>query len=210
MASAFLPCRAPQKRNKNHVRQTHKQRRDQAPCHRRVPDRRPQKSRSAPEARVHRCQNLRYRKGQMRRSKQFFTRTEKWDEQRDLQRVHKIIHDLNRRQIQPPKEGHERAKRRSCSQHGKHSQGHAERQAQSHLFRRHALAQQFGDRPSNSPSKEASFPASIHLHEKRPRPHHIRKDCFLCRLRFRVRIPDGGLRSFGERPMLRVSKKGAR
>jgi hypothetical protein len=172
-----------------------------------MPDRSPQKSRSAPETGMHSRNNLRNGQRQMRRAKQPFSRAKKRKNQHNLQRVHEIIHDLNRRQIQTPYERHERAKRGRRPQHRKHAQRHAQRQAQRHFFRRHPLPQQFDNRPRNPPPKKSLVLEAIQLHTKVLVSIIFGNMVFSVASICRYDCARRGLRSCGVRPMLRVSEE---
>ena len=97
----------------------------------------------------------------MRCAKQFFSRAEKRNEQRNLQGIHKIIHDLNRRQIQTPEECHERTKRRRRPEHREHSQRHAERHgADERPAQRRHLLQMLENQRRVDPGAEMTLSAS--------------------------------------------------
>ena len=96
-------------RNQNQIENRRDWRSHQTPSDCRVPHGCPEKLRRAPEMGAKHCQNLGGGKGQAWRAEKLFSQPEKRKQKRDLCGIHKIIHNLNRRKIQPQDQRRESA-----------------------------------------------------------------------------------------------------
>ena len=101
--------------------------------------------------------NLRNRERHVLCTEDFFAQAEERQEQNELNGVHEVVHDLNRRKIQAQNECGDCAKRSCPAKCGKHSQCGTECNTQSNFFRRHALTQQIQKRAHELTVNEGFF-----------------------------------------------------